>query len=141
MTSEFPDPADDFENMDMDNIEYGFTDEDLGEVIDDVRGDVFEYSGYSCRVRKTQVDEDHDQDKIVKSRQEFWVAGVYVEWEKHHFDDCSDLFDPPLMFYNDGWIEVRVGHERTVTREKAEDEAEWIAEQLIMFRSDPSNHI
>lgn len=137
MSDEVPDPAEEFADMDLENIEMGFTDDDLEDVVDSVRGDLFQCAGIQCRVRKAEVEET--DETITKSRQKFWVAGVEVNWPEHLMQRAAQMFDAEILHYDDeGWIEVRVGHERATSREDAEDEAEWLAEQVVMLRNDPN---
>lgn len=137
MSDEVPDPAEEFADMDLDNLDMGFTDDDLEDVVDSVRGDLFQCAGIQCRVRKAEVEET--DETITKSRQKFWVAGVEVNWSEHLMQRAAQMFDAEILHYDDeGWIEVRVGHERATSREDAEDEAEWLAEQVVMLRNDPN---
>lgn len=137
MSNEVPDPAQEFDDMDLENIDYGLTDDDLDDVIDEVKGDEFQCAGKRCRLRKSQI-EAKDDDALTQSRQEFWVAGVEVNWPDEIMQRAAQLFDAKIMHLDDGWVEVRVGHERTTSREEAEDEAEWLAEQVVMLENDPN---
>jgi len=137
MSDEVPDPADDFEDMDLDNLDYGLSDDDLDDVIEDVKEDEFLCAGQRCRLRKTEVDAK-DDDALTQSRQKFWVAGVEVNWPEDVMQRAAQFFDADIMLLDDGWVEVRVGHERTTSREEAEDEAEWLAEQAVMLENDPN---
>lgn len=137
MSDEVPDPAEDFEDLDLDDIDMGFTDDDLEDVVDSVRGDLFQYSGVQCRVRKSEI-EWIEGESITKSRQKFWMAGVEVDWPEDVMLRVQELFESDIWDTKGGWVEVRVGHERAVSREEAEDEAEWLAEQVVMLKNDPN---
>ncbi|AGM11921.1 hypothetical protein DNAM5_59 [Haloarcula californiae tailed virus 1] len=136
MSDDIPDPADEFEDLDLDNIEMGFTDDDLDDVLDSVKGEEFRHSGVSCRVRKTDV--DATEETITKSQQRFWVVGVEVDWDEELIQRAQELFDSDIWDTASGWVEVRVGHERSVSREEAEREVEWLAEQVVMLENDPN---
>lgn len=140
MSDEIPDPAEDFENLNVDNLETGLTDEDLEDVIGEVKGHEFVCAGKQCRVRKSQI-EERDGDSLSNSRQKFWVVGVEVDWPEDVLNSASFYFDKRLMVRDDGWIEVRAGHERTTSREEAEGEVEWLAEQVVMLENDPNTPI
>lgn len=132
-----PDPAEEFEEMDLDNISYGFTEDDLEDVVDEIKGDRFVHSGKSCRVRNGDV-ESEEGESITKSRQGFWFAAVKVDWDEETMRKVGGkIFDDSMLYIDDSWIESRVGHERTSSREEAEDEAEWLAEQVVMAENDP----
>ncbi|AGC34430.1 hypothetical protein HVTV-2_gp60 [Haloarcula virus HVTV-2] len=137
MSNEVPDPAEDFKDLDLDGLDMGFTDDDLEDVVDSVRGDLFQYSGVQCRVRKTEV-VAREHDSITASQQKFWVAGVEVDWPDDVMTRAQQMFESDIWDTDAGWVEVRVGHERAVSREEAEDEAEWLAEQVVMLRNDPN---
>lgn len=136
MADEVRDPNEELAEMDLDNIEMGFTDDDLEDVVDDVRGDLFLYSGVQCRVRKKHV--ESTDESITKSQQEFWFAEVEVDWPDEVMFRVQELFESDIWDTNAGWVSVRVGHERVVSREEAEDEAEWLAEQVVMLKNDPN---
>lgn len=139
MTDEVHDPNEALAEMNLDDLDVGFTDEDLEDVVDSVRGDRFQYSGIQCRVCKTQIDR-RIEESITRSSQKFWIAGVQTDWEIEHMKNAPRYFESDIWRADemDGWIEVRVGHERAVSREEAEDEAEWLAEQVVMMQNDPN---
>lgn len=128
--------ASDIEDLDFENISYGLTDEDLDEVIDEVRGETFDYSGKKCRVfqRETQVKFSNQKD---------WFASVAVDWSegelREHIPSFqSEVWDTEFTGKR-RWVISRVGHEREgISREDAEEEAEWLAEQVIMMENDPT---
>jgi len=137
MSDEIPDPAEEFEDVDLENIDYGFSDDDLDDVIDSVSGDNFLRAGKQCRLRKSEV-EATDGESLTKSRQKFWIAGVQVDWPEHQRQRAQQLLDSDVWNTEDDWVEIRVGHERAVSREEAEDEVEWLAEQVVMLENDPN---
>lgn len=138
MSDQSIDPAEEFKDIDLDNIETGFTEEDLEEVTEKVKGDQYEYSGVLCNVRKTEI--TSSDEPITKSQQKFWIVGVQVDWPQEVITRAQELFQSDIWSSDarSGWIEVRVGHERANSREDAEDEVEWLAEQVVMLENDPN---
>lgn len=125
-------PEEEFEDLDLGNISMGVTDEELEEVYDEVGGDRFQYAGQQCRVRKTETE-------IAGSRQKDWIAGVYAGWDAVEMTKVDRYFQSEIWETTNGWVEVRVGHERgSANRELAVDEAEWLAEQVVMLENDPN---
>lgn len=128
------DPHSEFQNLEVAE-ERGFTDDDLDEVIDSVRGEKFVVAGKECRVRRTETDETN-------ARKRDWIVGVYLDWPPEYRERAQTAFDRDLwdISVEDGqlFLEVRVGHERQHTREDVEREAEWLAEQAVMLENDPN---
>lgn len=128
------DPHTEFEELEVDE-EVGFDEEELEDVIDTVRGDTFEYAGKVCRVRRTETN-------VTGSSARDWIVGVYLDWPPEYRTRAKTAFERALwdISIENGqlFLEVRVGHERQHTREDAEREAEWMAEQAVMLENDPN---
>lgn len=128
------DPHSEFQHLEVDE-EVGFDEDDLEDVIGDVRGDTFEHAGKRCRVRKSQTE-------ATNANKSDWIVGVYLDWPPSYRGHAETAFERDLwnISSEDGqlFLEVRVGHERQHTREDAEREAEWLAEQAVMLENDPN---
>lgn len=118
------DPNDVFEDMDLDELEYGVSDEELQEIAEDVELDyTWEYAGVQCAVMPYT-------ENNVKTTS--WLAMIHVEWDMPVA--INKLFQSNIWDYEDGWVRVRVMGDRDM----AEDEAEWLAEQVVMIENDPN---
>jgi len=123
-----------FEHLEVDE-EVGFDEDQLEEVIDEVRGDTFEYAGKVCRVRRTETD-------VTNSSTRDWIVGVYLDWPPEYRTRAKTAFERELWGISvedeQLFLEVHVGHERQYTRDDVEREAEWLAEQAVMLENDPN---
>lgn len=125
-------PEEEFEDLDLDNISMGLSEDDLDDVYDSLRGNEFRHARQTCRVRTKR-------SEVEGSLQDDWLAGVRVSWDDEFVRRAQELFQSDIWDTNGKWIEVRVGHESgSANRELAEEEAEWLAEQVVMLENDPN---
>jgi hypothetical protein len=118
--------GDDYEQLGLDHLETGLSDEELQEVIDNVESPGFEHSGVPCKIEKRGI-----------GRAEAWRVSVLMELTIGEQMSVQEMFNTDIYEVDSQpegtWVVSRVRGDRN----DAEDEVKWLAEQVVMIENDP----